>query len=103
MANWEAEMTRNPRAYCAPAAIIVALIIANLSIADALPQTSTTPSSAPKPASSSTTQATPKTGTGTTTRAAQSGPRAMTNRDVIQMVQAKISDDIVIALIEEAQ
>jgi hypothetical protein len=77
--------------------------MASLSPGTAFPQTSAAPNSTPKPAASSTTQTAPKTGTGTATHAAPSGPRAMTNRDVIQMVQAKISDDIVITKIQQSK
>jgi hypothetical protein len=103
MANWEAEMMSHPRAFRATAVLAVALFITNLPMVAAPPQTSTPPSSASKPASSSTAQAAPKTGTGTTTHAPPTGPRAMTDRDVIQMVQAKISDDIVIAKIQQSK
>src|SRR6202043_3559771 len=66
------------------------------------PKTPPPPRPPPQPAGQ---QSAPKTGTGTgaTTRTAPSAPHVMNNQDVVQMVRAKISDDIVIAKIKQSK
>src|SRR3984893_14852439 len=84
------------------AALVASFALASGSLLAAWPQNSTAPKAPPQPAGP---QSAPKTGTGTgaTTRTAPSVPHVMNNQDVVQMVRAKISDDIVIAKIKQSK
>ena len=86
----------------AATALVASLALATVSLLAALPQNSTAPKAPQQPAGQ---QGAPKTGTGTgaSPRPAPSVPHVMNNQDVVQMVRAKISDDIVIAKIKQSK
>jgi hypothetical protein len=82
------------------AALVASFTLASGSLLAAWPQNSTAPKAPQQPAGQ---QSAPKTGTSASARTAPSVPHVMNNQDVVQMVRAKISDDIVIAKIKQSK
>ncbi len=84
----------------AATALVASLAFASGWLLAALPQNSAAPKA---PQQSTGQQSAPKTGTSASGRPAQSVPHVMNNQDVVQMVRAKISDDVVVAKIKQSK
>ncbi len=84
----------------AATALVASLAFASGWLLAALPQNSAAPKAPQQPTGQ---QSAPKTGTSASGRPAQSVPHVMNNQDVVQMVRAKISDDVVVAKIKQSK